>query len=227
MLFIFDWDGTICDSTTKIISSMQAAAAELSLDPLPGEAVMDIIGLSLMNAAEVLYPQAELELRRSLCEAYSRHYLLSEHIPAGLFPYVRETLSALRDRGHFLAVATGKSRRGLDRVLRALELEDFFHASRCADETESKPSPLMLFELLEELNMSPAQTVMVGDTEFDMDMARQARVRRIGVSYGAHAADRLHQYELEACVDCFSEILHWEAINQDGIQEGPVDARLH
>ncbi len=211
MLFIFDWDGTVSDSTTKIVSCMQNAAAELALEPLSGDVVKDIIGLSLMNAAGVLYPGLSAEVRQSLCDAYSRHYLLADHIPAGLFPHVRETLCALRDRGHLLAVATGKSRRGLDRVLHSLEMGDLFHSTRCADETASKPSPLMLFQLLEELQVSPDQAVMIGDTEFDMDMARQADVRRIGVSYGAHAAERLHQYELEACVDCFSEILHWES----------------
>lgn len=210
MLFIFDWDGTISDSTAKIVACMKAAASELGLEELPDAVVQNIIGLSLPNAVAELYPSATATHRNELCRGYSAHYAAADQIPSGFFPQVEETLLALKKRGYRLAVATGKSRRGLDRVLSSLNLHDFFDATRCADETESKPSPKMLLELLGQFELNPSQAVMVGDTEFDMEMARRAGVARIGVSYGAHAADRLHQYDLELCANCFSEILHWD-----------------
>ncbi len=212
MLFIFDWDGTVSDSTGKIVACMQAAAAEMKLPYLADAQVKEIIGLSLMRAAAQLYPQLSEADHKRLCDSYSRHYLASDHLPSGLYPNVRETLEVLHNNGHQLAVATGKSRKGLERVFGSLAMRELFHGSRCADETESKPSPLMLFELLEEFGIPAKQAVMIGDTEFDMEMAMRAAMPRIGVSYGAHAAERLHKYDLALCMDCMSELLPWAEV---------------
>lgn len=209
MLFIFDWDGTLSNSTPKIVRSMQRAADEVGL-PVPNdEAVKNIIGLGLPEATHVLFPDIEASELERLRASYAKHYLNDPEKDSPFFPGVLDTLHSLRDQGHKLAVATGKSRRGLDRVLQSLKLEKFFHGSRCADETVSKPHPMMLLQLLEEFGERAQESVMVGDTEYDMDMARQASMPRIAVSYGAHHIDRLRPFEPEVCLDHFPHILKW------------------
>jgi len=168
--------------------------------------VQEIIGLGLTEAAFRLFPQATREQVFQLQTSYSQHYRAEDSAPCAFFPGVEETLQQLKAEGYQLAVATGKSRAGLDRVLLNLGMEDFFHNSRCADETLSKPHPLMLEELLTEFDLSAEAAVMVGDTEFDMEMAVNAGMPRIAVSYGAHHADRLRAFEPLACLDLFSGI---------------------
>ncbi|HEX7764361.1 MAG TPA: HAD-IA family hydrolase, partial [Cellvibrio sp.] len=141
-----------------------------------------------------------------------RFLALDELKPSDFFPGVMNTLHQLKDAGHTLTVATGKSRKGLDRIFGVLGLSDFFHATRCADETASKPDPLMLSQLLDEFQVAAADAVMIGDTEYDMDMARRIKMPRIAVSYGAHHIDRLHPYEPELCVDRFDQLLLWERL---------------
>ena len=209
MLFIFDWDGTLSNSTAKIIRSMQRAADELALPVPSDEDVKNIIGLGLPEAIQVLFPDRyDADLSR-LRAAYADHYLKDQEADPPFFPGVEDTLHFLRDQGHHLAVATGKSRKGLDRVLKSLKLEKFFHGSRCADETASKPHPLMLMQLVEQFGVPAAECVMVGDTEYDMDMARRAAMPRIAVSYGAHHIERLRPFEPELCLDHFPQILSW------------------
>ena len=168
--------------------------------------VKEIIGLGLTEAAFRLFPQATREQVFQLQTSYSQHYRTEDSAPCPFFLGVEETLQQLKAEGYQLAVATGKSRAGLDRVLLSLGMEDFFHSSRCADETLSKPHPLMLEQLLAEFDLPAEAAVMVGDTEFDMEMAVNASMPRIAVSYGAHHADRLMAFEPLACVDLFSEI---------------------
>ncbi len=206
MLFIFDWDGTLCDSTGKIVRSMQLAAKELGLAGLDEAQVLNIIGLGLPEAVYQLYPDLTPAGAEALRNTYSRIFLHDDRTPMPLFEGVEETLNRLRDQGYRLTIATGKSRRGLDRVLAGLSLTGFFHGSRCADETCSKPDPRMLWELLTEFRWQPEAAVMVGDTEYDMEMARRAGMPRIAVSYGAHAIERLRPYEPRLCIDRFSEI---------------------
>jgi phosphoglycolate phosphatase len=205
-LVIFDWDGTISDSVARIVSSMQRAAVELDMAVPSYLEVQEIIGLGLTEAAFRLFPQATREQVFQLQTSYSQHYRAEDSAPCAFFPGVEETLQQLKAEGYQLAVATGKSRAGLDRVLLNLGMEDFFHNSRCADETLSKPHPLMLEELLTEFDLSAEAAVMVGDTEFDMEMAVNAGMPRIAVSYGAHHADRLRAFEPLACLDLFSGI---------------------
>jgi len=207
-LFIFDWDGTLCDSTAKICSSMQQAAIDCQQPRLSGAQVMEIIGLGLPEAIAQLVPGIEGDAALAMRDAYARRFVEADQVPCDLFPGVRETLDELRAQGHYLTVATGKARKGLDRVLDSVKLAGFFDGSRCADETASKPNPKMLNELLIEMAHPLEASVMVGDTEFDMDMARRAGMPRIAVDYGAHHVDRLKCYEPLACVSEFGDIAH-------------------
>ncbi len=214
MLLIFDWDGTLSDSTGKITAAMQMAARELGWPEPEASEVHNIIGLGLPEAIRLLYPQrrnaTELEQFR---RAYSRQFVAADQQqPSDFFPGVLDTLHRLREQGHVLTVATGKSRRGLDRVLEALGMSGFFHATRCADETASKPDPLMLQQLLVEFRMPVEEAAMIGDTEYDMDMARRIHMPRIAVSYGAHHIDRLRPYEPELCLDEFTHLWEWERL---------------
>ena len=205
-LVIFDWDGTLSDSVARIAISMQRAASDHAL-PVPAyDEVKEIIGLGLTEAVFRLFPEASREQVFALQTAYSQHYRSEDSSPCPFFPGVEATLGYLKSQGYALAVATGKSRAGLDRVLDSLDMQTFFHASRCADETLSKPHPLMLNELLAEFDLSADQAVMVGDTEFDMEMAVNAAMPRIAVSYGAHHVDRLRAFKPLACLDLFGEI---------------------
>lgn len=209
MLFIFDWDGTLLDSADRIVEVMQRAAGDCGLSTLTQPEIKNIIGLGLPEALRVLYPEladAELERMRA---AYSRRFVESEEVPCKLFPGVLDTLEALRAGGSRLAVATGKSRRGLVRVLSGLGMSDYFDATRCADETRSKPHPQMLHELLHELAVPAERAVMVGDTEYDMEMARAAGMSRVAVDYGAHAVDRLLAYEPGLVLSRFPDLLGW------------------
>lgn len=205
-LLIFDWDGTLCDSISRIVSCISLAAEDIGVQPPSAEASREIIGLGLVEALERLFPGLGVQQVELLRERYSHNFMSNDQAPSPFFPGVQDSLDRLRESGYLLAVATGKSRRGLDRVLGALGLQDFFHDSRCADETASKPHPKMLEELLAGFQLLPEQAVMVGDTEFDMEMAQRARVHRLAVSYGAHHADRLLKYQPIRCLDQFDEI---------------------
>lgn len=209
MLFIFDWDGTLIDSTGHIIAAMQQAAQELRFPVLSDAAVQNIIGLGLPEAILALYPELDEAARQELKLGYAKHYIALNEEPPELFVGVADTLNHLKESGHHVAVATGKNRRGLQRVLGQLDMLDYFHATRCADETQSKPHPQMLHELLLELKAPVEQAVMIGDTEYDMAMALQAGMPRIGVDYGAHHADRLLMYAPDMILSNFAELLEW------------------
>ena len=206
-LVIFDWDGTVMDSTGRIIACMHKAGADLCLPVLEDDAVREIIGLGLPEALRTLYPgigDRDLERMR---ERYAVHFVAAEASPSRLYPGARETLEALRAAGLRLAVATGKSRKGLDRVWASSGLGDSFDAARCADETHSKPHPAMVTELLTELGVAPERALVVGDTSFDLQMARDAGVDRVAVSYGAHPVDRLMNFHPLAVIDALPQLL--------------------
>ena len=206
-LVIFDWDGTVMDSTGRIIACMHQAGADLCLPVLEDDAVREIIGLGLPEALRTLYPgigDRDLERMR---ERYAAHFVAAEASPSRLYPGARETLATLRAAGLRLAVATGKSRKGLDRVWASSGLGDSFDASRCADETHSKPHPAMVTELLTELGVAPERALVVGDTSFDLQMARDAGVDRVAVSYGAHPVDRLMNFHPLAVIDALPQLL--------------------
>lgn len=207
MLIIFDWDGTLCDSIEEIVSAMRGAAGELQLEPPEPERVRNIVGLGLAQAVGMLFPSLPESRRGELASAYSRHYAAPGRGPAPLFEGAMDTLHGLRARGQELAVATGKSRRGLDRVLAELGLADFFDATRCADETQSKPHPQMLYELMSTRRKSPNEVVMVGDSSYDLEMAQNAGVCSVAVSFGVHDSETLARYEPLTVIDRLPELL--------------------
>jgi len=189
-LIAFDWDGTLFDSAACIVSSMQAASRELGLEPPSDAQARQVIGLGLEPALQQAVPTLPRERYRELAEAYRRHYFASAHAVT-LFPGVPELLQDLRARGHRLAVATGKSRRGLDEALAQVGLADLFEATRTADETASKPHPQMLHELMDEMGVPAHATLMVGDTTHDLQLAANAGTAALAVSFGAHEAEAL------------------------------------
>jgi phosphoglycolate phosphatase len=190
-LVVFDWDGTLMDSTDRIVSSFRSAMREVGLPLLDDGTIRSIIGLGLSEAVAALYPEADAHARQRLAAAYSQHYLGLDPTPIRLYAGAEDLLSDLAERGFWLAVATGKSRRGLDKVLAETGFGRYFFATRCAEETASKPDPLMLRELMFEAGAEPSETLMVGDTWFDLEMARQARVPAVGLAHGAHGREQL------------------------------------
>lgn len=226
MLIVLDWDGTLVDSADRIVASMQAAAAEVGLAVPDGGAVRAIIGLGLPEAFAKLWPGIDPRAAELLRESYSRHFVAADRRqPAGFFPGVHETLEALRRSGCELAIATGKSRRGLERALGDLDLGDYFDASRCADETRSKPHPLMLEELLAETGRRREEAVMVGDTEFDLQMAAAAGVASVAVTWGVHERERLERCTPALVIDEFSALLGW--VQQRLRRRPPTDMPGH
>ena len=153
MLFIFDWDGTLSDSTEKIVSAMAGALKDAGAPKLAADVIQNIIGLGLPEAIAELLPDSDSLLKEKVRQRYVDRFVSMDHVPTPFFPTVEETLHTLRDRGYQLAVATGKSRRGLNRALTNHDMKGFFHGTRCADETRSKPHPLMLNELLAEFDL--------------------------------------------------------------------------
>ncbi|WP_346836460.1 HAD-IA family hydrolase [Microbulbifer sp. SAOS-129_SWC] len=209
MLVILDWDGTVCNSEARIVSCMQRAAERVGLPVLAPEAVGDIIGLGLPEAIANLFPEAASDQRRQLGDLYSEEWLAARAEPLPLFDGVVATLDQLLSKGHQLAVATGKSRRGLNREFVDHGLGGLFVASRCADETASKPDPLMLNELLQETGCAVEDAVMVGDTVYDLEMATAAGMASVAVSYGVHHPERLATVKPRAIIDRFPELLQW------------------
>ncbi len=209
MLLIFDWDGTLSDSTPKIISCVQKAAKTTGFQVLDDDVILDIIGLGLPEAMQRLYPELSADEKEQIRLAYVEHFLADDQEPSPFFDGVLEGLKRLREEGYAMAVATGKSRRGLERVLNRLDMQDYFDGSRCADETASKPHPKMLHELLVEFDVAADQAVMIGDTEYDMEMAKNAAMPRVAVSYGAHHIDRLTPYKPLLEAHHFDDIVQW------------------
>ena len=214
-LLVFDWDGTLMDSEARIVGCIRAAAQDLGAEPLEEEAIRNIIGLGLREAVEILYPGADAGFRERLAGRYRDHYLGNNGIPSQLFRGARETLVNLSERGYLLGVATGKGRRGLDMALASTKLHELFHATRCATETLSKPNPQMLQQVMEELGATPDETLMIGDTEYDMQMAGNAGTAALAVSYGVHERERLMAQAPLGCLDDISELGEWLAAGAD------------
>jgi phosphoglycolate phosphatase len=208
-LIIFDWDGTLMDSVAKIVRCFSAALADTGM-PDPGEeAIRHIIGLGLEEAMAALLPQADAAGRAQVVERYREHFLHLDRTGMELFPGVREGLEALSAQGYLLAVATGKARRGLDRVLRESGTAHLFCATRCADEAFSKPHPRMLEDILEQTGIEAGRALMVGDTTYDMQMARHAGMAGLAVTYGVHGRELLAEHAPLASLDSFEEVCAW------------------
>lgn len=208
-LLVFDWDGTLMDSEARILDCVRATVTHLDLPPVSDKQIRNIIGLGLKEAVITLFPGAEDKLVAQVIDVYRRHFLAGDSTPSKLFSGVREVLLKLERRGYLLAVATGKGRPGLDQALQETGLGTLFHATRCADESFSKPHPDMLLQLLSELGVESSDTLMIGDTEYDMEMATNARTHGLAVSYGVHEAERLMRHNPLGCLDDISDLVPW------------------
>ena len=208
-LLVFDWDGTLMDSEAHIVASMQRAIDDCDLPELPHAELRDVIGLGLAEAIERLFPGIEAGPRQQIADRYRYHFLADD--PCHPFAGAEEVLRELNRQGYLMAVATGKGRRGLDRVLDSTGFRPLFDVTRCSDETRSKPHPQMLLEIMAVLDVEPQRTLMIGDTEYDLQMAHNAGVAPLAVSYGVHAVDRLHQHAPHGCLDAIAELPGWLA----------------
>jgi phosphoglycolate phosphatase len=221
-ILVFDWDGTLMDSEHRIVTCMQLAAADAGL-PVPDDAAArNIIGLGMAEAVGALFPGLGHGDVERVIEAYREHWL-GDRIPASrLFPGAERVIRDFHARGWLLAVATGKSRRGLDKVLEESGLGDYFHVTRCADEAHSKPHPQMLLDILTDLNASPDQALVIGDTEYDMQMAHNARVDAIGMAHGVHESERLLQQGALTVLQHLEELPPWLEQKTQGTRTQPL-----
>jgi phosphoglycolate phosphatase len=192
-LIVFDWDGTLSDSTTLIVRCIQAACRDIGV-AVPSDAdAAYVIGLGLHDALKHAAPGLSPDRYPELGNRYRHHYFASQD-ELVLFPGTLEMLHALKARNHWLAVATGKGRRGLDEALAHTQIAGLFNSTRTADETASKPNPLMLQQLMREFGVEPERTLMIGDTTHDLLLAANAGTPRVGVSYGAHEAEAFDEH---------------------------------
>jgi phosphoglycolate phosphatase len=207
-LIAFDWDGTLYDSTAVIARCIQLAVADVGGTVPTDEAARYVIGMGLMQALAHAAPDVPADRYSQLGERYRHHYLAHQN-DLSLFDGVLPLLQGLRQRHHWLAVATGKSRRGLDEVLHTVELKGMFDGSRTADETAGKPHPRMLHELMREFGVEPERTLMIGDTTHDLQMALNAGCASVAVSYGAHEPGGLAELQPLAVVHSVAELQQW------------------
>jgi phosphoglycolate phosphatase len=206
-LIVFDWDGTIIDSASTIVECIRESARDMHL-PVPAhERASHVIGLGLHDSLRLAVPELETHQYPEFVAHYRRHFLAREDAMA-LFPGMKDLLSQI-STSHCLAIATGKSRRGLDRALAATGVGSFFSASRCADETNPKPHPAMLLELMEELEVGKDGVLMIGDTSHDLEMARAAEVASVAVTYGAHPEDGLRACKPLDCLSTVTSLSAW------------------
>ena len=207
-LIAFDWDGTLFDSTAIITRCIQNAVRDVGGAVPSDKDAAYVIGLGLMEALAHAAPDVPVGKYPHLGARYRHHYLARQS-DISLFEGVLSLLADLKTRQHWLTVATGKSRRGLDDALQAVELKGLFHASRTADETAGKPDPRMLQELMREFDVSPARTLMIGDTTHDLQMALNAGCASVAVSYGAHAPDAFEALNPRFIAHSVRDLHHW------------------
>jgi len=206
-LVIFDWDGTLIDSQANIVQCMQGMITDLDLPSRTSEQLSNIIGLGLQEALTRLFPDHQPIDFERMVDRYRYHFFASE--PSQPFSGAEQVLRDLASNDYLLAVATGKGRRGLDKALHHTGFGGLFHCTRCADETQSKPHPQMLLEILDVLGVEPQRAIMVGDTEYDLQMASNAGIASLGVSYGVHHPDRLWLCRPQTIIDEIGALLNW------------------
>jgi len=214
-LIVFDWDGTLMDSAARIVSCFRAAAEDQGLAAPDDNVIRDVIGLAMPEAIAALFPGMDMNAgRMAFTDRYRHHYLDANPTPTALFVGVTEMLDQLDAAGYMMAVATSKGRGGLDRVLHETGLRDRFCVSRTADEAFSKPHPAMLLDILEYLGVSANEAVMVGDTEYDLMMARNAQVAGVGVCGGAHERPRLLACGPVVCLERTTDLPEWLSLQR-------------
>lgn len=206
-LIVFDWDGTIIDSASGIAECIRRSAADMGLEVPDHERARHVIGLGLHDSLRIAVPSLPPESYGEFVALYRKHFLACEDAMR-LFDGMENLLKDL-SQNHTLAIATGKSRRGLDRALDATGLGKYFASSRCADETSPKPAPAMLLELMDEFERQPGDTLMIGDTSHDLEMARSAGVDAVAVTYGAHPEHGLRAFSPRGCVSSVTELGEW------------------
>ena len=209
-LVVFDWDGTLFDSTKLIARCIQAACADLGTTVPSDRDASYVIGLGLADALRHAAPDLPPARYRELGERYRHHYVASQN-DIVLFDGTLEMLQALKQKNHWLGVATGKTRRGLDDALQRSELKGLFDATRTADETASKPDPLMLLELMRELGAAPERTLMIGDTTHDLQLAANAGCASVAVGFGAHEPEAFASFEPLHVAHSTGELASWLA----------------
>ena len=208
-LIVFDWDGTLMDSAAHIIACLQMALTDLELPQKSDDEIKNIIGLGLREALGVLCPQANDHELTALTERYRQHFFDQQHSPCELFPGARELIEELHGQDYFLAVATGKGRNGLDKVLNETGMGAFFPITRCADESHSKPHPQMLLDIIDWYGVEAHETIMIGDTEYDLEMANNAAAHSVAVTYGVHKKQRLLDCKPLTCLDNIDDLHQW------------------
>ena len=207
-LIVWDWDGTLANSTGMITDAIVSAAAQVGLPALDPLAASNIIGLGLKESIQALFGNISAEKAQTLAKQYTANYYAGEsEIP--LFEGAADTIKTLHKRGFKLAVATGKGRRGLNLALEHCGLSPYFHATKTVDECFSKPHPQMLDELMDALIVRPERTLMIGDTSYDLQMASNAGVPAVAVTFGAQSRDKLNIYNSIAMFNQFSELSSW------------------
>jgi len=208
-LIVFDWDGTLMDSADHIVSCLQTAISELGLEAKTDEEVKNIIGLGLREALFALYPQATDKELTALVDRYREHFFDQQADPCELFSGAKELIQELDAKNYYLAVATGKGRNGLDKVLKETGMEKFFPITRCADEAHSKPHPKMLLDIIDYYGVDANEAIMVGDTEYDLQMANNAAAHSVAVTYGVHDKQRLLDCKPLTCLDNMNDLQQW------------------
>lgn len=208
-LVVFDWDGTLIDSIAAIVDCTYAMLDELGLERVSESTVRSLIGSGLGESIRALVPGGDEETYHRVLATYSRLWFATYGQRSSLFAGARAVVSGLAEAGHLVAVATAKSRRGLDADLQRTGLDGIFDASRTADEATAKPSPAMLLEILDELGVRPREGLMVGDSVHDIEMARNAGVAALAVSSGAQSAETLQRTRPLACLSSITELPAW------------------
>jgi phosphoglycolate phosphatase len=207
-LIVFDWDGTVMDSTAVIARSIQAASRDLGLQVPSDEVARHVIGLGLDQALRYAVPDCEPQRHGELVARY-RHHFFSQEDEMPLFEGAEDLIRELRDEGYYLAVATGKNRIGLDRAMQNSNMAHYFHITRTADKTASKPDPTMLHEILDDLDVDVQSALMVGDTTHDLQMAINAGMASLAMTHGAHPPEQLLALNPLAMLNDFNDLRVW------------------
>ena len=208
-LIIFDWDGTLVDSIERIATSLQAASHQICRIYISNTDARNVIGLGLQEAIEKLHPHAADDDISKIIEAYKQHYINDNTAKETPFQGVENLLAQLKDNGYLLAIATGKSRIGFERSAKLFNLHECFHTTQCASENKSKPDPEMLYKILDELNVSAEDALMIGDSRHDLKMAKNANVDAIAVTHGVHTAEELSEFKPLICLDRVADLHHF------------------
>ncbi len=208
-LLVFDWDGTLIDSEAKIIAVLNTVIDELGLPPVSAECIRNVVGLALPEAMAQLFYGCDQNFQGYIVERYRHHFSHPASPDSPLFPGTVTTLKRLRDAGYLLCLATSKSRQGLDRELKGTDLFNYFSVTRCADEARSKPHPLMLRQIMAQLHAKPEETVVIGDSEYDLGMASNAGTDAVAVASGVHSRKRLLAWFPRACLDSVVDLPQW------------------